>query len=84
MLSASISVVLTVVPASVNFTGIPPVSARFWSNSLNELVSVRKIQMVNDDITFGIVIRTSVCHLLAPSIFAASIISSGMLCNPAI
>ena len=47
-------------------------SARFWSKSLKELVSVRKVHIVMDGMTFGIVTFHSVCHELAPSMRAAS------------
>lgn len=33
--------------------GMPPVSARFWSKSLNPLVSVRNVQMVMEGISMG-------------------------------
>ena len=46
------------------------VSARFWSNSLKELVRVKKRQIVRDGITLGIIIRRSVCVFVAPSILA--------------
>ena len=84
MLSASISVVWTVVPSGLMIYGWPPVSARFWSKSLKPFVKVRNMQIVMDGITFGIVTFQSVCHLFAPSIFAASSISSGTACRPAI
>ena len=58
-------------------------SARFWSKSLKELVSVRKVQMVMEGMTIGILILNSVCSGVAPSMDAASIRSSGMLCRPA-
>ena len=63
--------------------GLPAVSARFWSYSLKELVRVRKVQMVMEGITLGMVIFHSVCQPLAPSMRAASSISSGTLCSPA-
>ena len=40
--------------------------------------------MVMDGMMFGMVTRVSVCHLFAPSILAASIMSSGTACKPAI
>ena len=40
-------------------------------------------QMVMEGITFGIVTFQSVCQRLAPSIFAASSMSSGTACRPA-
>ena len=63
--------------------GCPAVSARFWSKSLKPLVRLRKVQIVMDGMTFGIVTRKSVCLLVAPSIFAASSMSSGTDCRPA-
>ena len=35
--------------------GAPAVRERFWSKSLNELVMVRKVQMVNEGMTSGMV-----------------------------
>ena len=63
--------------------GEPPVRARFWSKSLKEFVSVRNTQIVTDGMTFGMVTCHSVCQRPAPSIFAASSMSSGMACRPA-
>ena len=83
MFSASISVVFTVSPPACIMKGRPSVSARFWSKSLKELVSVRKVQIVIEGITLGMVTRHSVCHFVAPSILAASSISSGTDCKPA-
>ena len=54
------------------------VSARFWSNSLNELVRVRNVQIVMEGITIGIVTFFKICPEVAPSIFAASIRSPGI------
>ena len=63
MFSASISVVFTVSPPACIMKGRPAVSARFWSKSLKELVSVRKVQIVIEGITLGMVTRHSVCQL---------------------
>ena len=57
--------------------GRPPVSARFWSNSLKELVRVRKVQVVMEGITLGMMTLNSVWLPLAPSISAASSMSPG-------
>ena len=57
--------------------GSPPVSERFWSNSLNEFVSDRNRHMVTEDMTIGSLMRTSACQGFAPSICAASIRSPG-------
>ena len=70
-------------PSGWMIKGWPPVSARFWSKSLKPLVRLRKVQIVMEGMTFGIVTLKSVCHLLAPSILAASIMSSGTACRPA-
>ena len=67
----------------VCLAGSPPVRDRFWSNSLKELVKVRKVQMVMLGITMGIVILNRICLAFAPSILAASIRSSGTFCRPA-
>ena len=63
--------------------GSPPVSARFWSKSLKELVSVRKEQMVMDGMTIGSFTLMSVWKLVAPSMDAASSRSPGTFCRPA-
>ena len=83
MFRASISVVLITLPSACCRKGRPPVRARFWSNSLKPLVSVRKMQMVKELIMLGIVTFHRVCQLVAPSMRAASSISSGTDCNPA-
>ena len=82
-MSASISVVLMVVPPGWMTNGCPPVNARFWSNSLKPFVRDRKIHIVKELITFGIVTLKSVCMEVAPSIRAASRISPGTFCSPA-
>ena len=61
-----------VTPPSVTTPGAPAVKARFWSNSLNEFVSVRNVQIVIDGAIIGIVTLVRSCFLFAPSIFAAS------------
>ena len=70
-------------PSGWMMKGWPPVRARFWSKSLKPLVRLRKVQMVMEGMTFGIVTRKSVCQREAPSIFAASSISSGTDWSPA-
>ena len=50
---------------------------------MKEFVSVRKVQIVMDGMTQGMVILVSVFQPLAPSILAASSRSSGTLCRPA-
>ena len=82
MFRASSSVTLTFAPFWMTL-GRPPVSARFWSKSLKEFVSVRNVQVVMEGMTFGMMTFVSVCQPLAPSIFAASSISSDTACNPA-
>ena len=77
MLRASISVVFTVEPSDWMMYGRPPVRARFWSKSLKPLVSDRNMQIVIEGITLGMVTFVRVCHLVAPSIRAASSMSSG-------
>ena len=67
----------------VFFDGAPAVSARFWSKSLKELVSVRNVQMVMEGMHIGSVTLVSRCQPLAPSTAAASYSSVGMDCMPA-
>ena len=55
----------------------------FWSKSLKELVSVRKVQMVMDGMTIGMITCFRSCPLFAPSICAASISSPGIFWIPA-
>ena len=69
--------VYLVVDAVLVTLGRPPVSARFWSNSLKELVRVRKVQVVMEGITLGMMTLNSVWLPLAPSISAASSMSPG-------
>jgi hypothetical protein len=64
-------------------TAAPAVRARFWSKSLNELATVRKVQMVMEGMTSGRVILRRICRELAPSIRAASNSSGGMPRMPA-
>ena len=42
------------------FAGSPAVSERFWSNSLKEFVSVRKVQIVTLGMTIGILILNKI------------------------
>ena len=63
--------------------GAPPVRAMFWSKSLKELVMVRKRQIVMLGISIGSLTFQKVCQGVAPSISAASVSVSGMLCSPA-
>ena len=70
-------------PSGCCRNGRPPVRARFWSNSLKPLVRVRKMQMVKELIMLGMVTFHSICQLLAPSMRAASSMSSGIDCRPA-
>ena len=83
MFRASISVVFITLPSGCCRNGRPAVSARFWSKSLKPFVSVRKMQIVKELIMFGMVIFQSVCQSLAPSMRAASSMSSGMDWSPA-
>ena len=64
--------------------GWPLVRARFWSNSLKPLVSERNMQMVMEGMTMGSLIRHRVFQGVEPSIWAASIRSSGTAWSPAI
>ena len=64
--------------------GAPAVRERFWSKSLNELVMVRKVQMVNEGMTSGMVMLFKICQEFAPSISAASISSDEIPLIPAI
>ena len=66
------------------FAGSPAVSERFWSNSLKEFVSVRKVQIVTLGMTIGILILNKIWLLVAPSMRAASTRSTGTFCKPAI
>ena len=83
MFRAIISVVLMVLPSASCSYGRPPVSARFWSKSLKPLVSERNVQIVIEGITLGMITLKRVCALVAPSILAASIMSSGTAWMPA-
>ena len=82
MFRASSSVMLTLVPFSMT-EGRPPVRAMFWSNILKELVRVRKVQVVMAGIILGMMTWNSAWEPLAPSILAASIMSSEIACRPA-
>lgn len=83
MFSASISVVLMAEPSGWMMKGWPPVRARFWSNSLKPLVRDRNVQMVMEGITLGMVTLNRVWDLVAPSMRAASSMSSGTAWSPA-
>ena len=67
----------------VSLAGAPPVRAKFWSKSLKEFVRVRKVQMVIEGITLGIVTWMSDCQPDAPSMAAASVSSPEMFWMPA-
>ena len=83
MFRASISVVLMVEPSGWMMKGWPAVRARFWSKSLKPLVRERNMQMVMEGITLGMVTLNRVCQPLAPSMRAASSMSPGTFCKPA-
>jgi len=69
------NIVLTMFIASISVlsSGAPAVRAKFWSYSLKLLVNDKKVHIVIDGITIGMVTFLSIVHLDAPSISAASI-----------
>ena len=73
-----------VVPPGWMMKGCPAVRARFWSKSLKPLVRDRNMQMVMEGITLGMVTLNRVWVRVAPSMRAASSISPGTFCRPAI
>ncbi|MNF10731.1 hypothetical protein D3C80_2117670 [compost metagenome] len=64
--------------------GPPPVSDRITSNTLMELVSAIKTEMVIDGASSGSVMLKNLLSAPAPSTVAASLRSSGTDCRPAI
>ena len=51
------------------FAGSPAVNAKFWSNNLNPLVSVKNVHTVMDGITIGKVTFLSTCQEVAEKVY---------------
>jgi hypothetical protein len=68
---------------SVSVPGPPPVSATMWSKICRNPLSDSTMLMVKKPAIIGNVMLRNCCHAEAPSRLAASYISVGTVCRPA-